>query len=74
MSVRDLFESKPEQIEEVASENEDAGSRGKLNDLSGVSNRELRRRVQAIHIGRKADTRAKREKKKMLEKMKVVYY
>ncbi len=69
MSVRDLFEPKSDEDEDNETEEEE-NDKGKTN-VASVSKRELRRREKAIHIGRKADTRAKREKKKMMEKIKV---
>ena len=63
MSVADLFEPKAEAEEESEVETE--------NKEEALSKRELRRRTEAIHIGRKADTRAKRKAKKLLEKIKV---
>ncbi len=64
MSVRNLFEFK---IESEESEKEDKQEKEEM----PISKRELRRKYDSIHIGRKVDTKAKRERKKILEKIKV---
>ena len=61
MSVRELFEPKEESEQ---SEEEEK-------DEEPVSKRELRRKYDSINNGRKVDTKAKRERKKLLEKIKV---
>lgn len=61
MSIRDLFEPKVVSDESEVEEIEDAP----------VSKRELQRKYDAINNGRKVDTKAKRERKKLLEKIKV---
>lgn len=65
MSVADLFEPKADTEEESEVETEGTTKEETL------SKRELRRRTEAIHIGRKADTRAKRTAKKLLAKIKL---
>ncbi len=69
MSVRDLFDPKPDEDEDDVVEQEPNEESKEKEDT--VSKRELRRREKAVHIGRKADTKAKRQKKKMMEKIKV---
>jgi hypothetical protein len=66
MSVRELFEPRKKDDEEE--ENKDADE--SKNEIT-ISKRELRRRSEKINNGRK-DTKAKREKKKLLEKIKVI--
>ena len=69
MSVRELFE--PRSKDEVEEKEEDEGEEVK-SEMS-ISKRELRRRFEKINNGRKAnETKAKREKKKLQEKLKVL--
>lgn len=65
--MKDLFEKANEGEKD---ESEESGGEGQ-GQLS-ISKRELRRRTESIHKGRKPETKAKREKRKMLEKLKVV--
>ena len=69
MSVADLFDPKAGGDEEENGADEDQENMSK--EEKELSKRELRRRTEAIHIGRKADTKAKRKQKKLLEKIKV---
>lgn len=69
MSVASLFESElpQDKVEEETSEGENHDSKREIS----ISKRELRRRTEAVNNGRKTDTRAKRERKKLLEKIKI---
>lgn len=64
MSVADLFETKAE------SDNDDDNEEAEKKEEISISKRELRRRTEAVNNGRKLDTKAKRDKKKLLEKIK----
>ncbi len=67
MSVRELFEPKSkDEVEETEEQD------GEVKSEMSISKRELRRRFEKINNGRKAnETKAKREKKKLQEKLKV---